>query len=109
MRVLEAAHLLDFPGEKPAPGVFLNAFFLRPQGLRANHLALHTQVPHSRINEILRAAHPRRVTADTALRLESYLGIPARFWLLLQLEHDLEAARRVAFSPGMTQIDAEES
>jgi antitoxin HigA-1 len=36
----------------------------------------------------------RAITADTALRLERYFGIEAKFWLNLQTEFDLKMMRR---------------
>jgi plasmid maintenance system antidote protein VapI len=35
----------------------------------------------------------RAVSADTALRLARFFGTSASFWLGLQMDHDLEAAR----------------
>ena len=36
------------------------------------------------------------VTADTAIRLERRFGMPARFWLHLQADFDLQVARDAA-------------
>jgi addiction module HigA family antidote len=73
------------------PGVILREEFLIPMGLSANHLALRTRMPATRVGEIL---HERRgVTTDTALRLARYFGTSAEFWLNLQAAHDLSKAR----------------
>jgi addiction module HigA family antidote len=73
------------------PGKILGEEFLIPMGLSANHLALRTRMPATRVGEIL---HERRgVTTDTALRLARYFGTSAEFWLNLQAAHDLSKAR----------------
>ena len=60
--------------------------FLVPLQISANHLAIELRVPVTRITEIL---HERRaITADTALRLERYLGMSADFWLALQKDYE---------------------
>jgi addiction module HigA family antidote len=73
------------------PGVVLREDFLMAMGISANHLALRTRMPATRVGEIL---HGRRsVSADTALRLARYFGTSAEFWLNLQAAHDLSKAR----------------
>ncbi len=60
-------------------------------GISANHLALRTRMPPTRVGQIL---HGRRaVSTDTALRLARYFGTSAEFWLNLQAAHDLSKAR----------------
>jgi addiction module HigA family antidote len=61
-------------------------------GLSANALARSLDVPANRISEIVGGR--RAVTADTALRLAQYFGTTARFWLNLQLSHDLAVTER---------------
>ncbi len=73
------------------PGVILREDFLIPMGISANHLALRTRMPATRIGEIL---HGRRgIATDTALRLARYFGTSAEFWLNLQASYDLSKAR----------------
>jgi addiction module HigA family antidote len=72
------------------PGEVLLEEFLRPLGLSQNKLALNIGVPPRRINEIV--LEKRRVTADTALRLSTFFGTSAEFWLGLQSQHDLDVA-----------------
>ena len=36
----------------------------------------------------------RAITADTALRLGKYFGLPAQFWMNLQTDYDLRLAQR---------------
>jgi addiction module HigA family antidote len=73
------------------PGEILLEEFVRPLGLSQYRLAKSTGVPPRRINEIVHGK--RAITADTALRLGRFFGTSERFWLNLQMRHDLEAAR----------------
>ena len=52
------------------PGEVLLEEFLKPMNLSQNHLALSSDVPPRRINEIVLGK--RGITADTALRLDRY-------------------------------------
>ena len=47
-----------------------------------------SKVPQTRISQIIKGK--RRITADTALRLSSYFGNSAKFWLGLQDDFDIE-------------------
>jgi len=51
-------------------------------------LSKDLEIPQTRISQIIRGK--RRITADTALRLSSYFGISAKFWLGLQDDFDKE-------------------
>jgi addiction module HigA family antidote len=73
------------------PGEILDEEFLKPMNLSQNRLALALGVPARRINEIV--LEKRRVSADTALRLSTYFGNSADFWLGIQMEYDLDVAR----------------
>jgi antitoxin HigA-1 len=70
------------------PGEILLEEFLRPMGISQYRLARSISVPPRRINEIVHGK--RNMTADTALRLSCFFGTSERFWLNLQLSHDLE-------------------
>jgi antitoxin HigA-1 len=83
------------------PGEVLREEFLAPLGLSQNRLARALRVPPRRINEIVLGK--RSITADTALRLARLFGTSERFWLGLQMDYDLEEARRKAGD----RIDAE--
>ena len=73
------------------PGLVLSEDFLKPMGISANHLALQTRMPATRVGQIV---HGRRgVSPDTALRLAHYFGTSAEFWLNLQAAYDLSKAR----------------
>ena len=54
-------------------------------------LAKDISVPARRINEIVHGK--RGITADTALRLSRYFGTSERFWMNLQIRHDLEVEK----------------
>jgi antitoxin HigA-1 len=74
------------------PGEVLREEFLRPLGLSQNRLARELGVPPRRINEIV--LEKRAITADTALRLARFFGTSEGFWMGLQTDYDVEAARR---------------
>ncbi len=70
------------------PGEILLEEFLIPMGISAYRLSKDTEIPQTRISQIIKGN--RRITADTALRLSSYFGNSAKFWLGLQDDYDLE-------------------
>ena len=70
------------------PGEILNEEFLIPLKISAYKLSKDLEIPQTRISQIIKGK--RRITADTALRLSSYFGISAKFWLGLQDDFDLE-------------------
>jgi len=54
-------------------------------------LARELHVPANRISQLV--AGKRAMTADTALRLERWLGVSAAFWMNLQKRYELDLAR----------------
>jgi addiction module HigA family antidote len=62
--------------------------FLKPLQISAYRLAKDLGIPQTRLSQILKGK--RRITADTALRLSSYFGTSAKFWLGLQDDYDIE-------------------
>jgi len=70
------------------PGEVLLEEFLNPLDISAYKLAKDTDMPQTRISQIIKGK--RRITADTALRLASYFGTTAKFWLGLQDDYDIE-------------------
>ena len=70
------------------PGEILLEEFLKPLGITAYRLAKETNIPQTRISQIIHGK--RRLTADTALRLSKYFGTSAQFWLGLQDDYDLD-------------------
>ena len=73
------------------PGEVLLEEFLIPMRISAYRLSKDTLVPQTRISQIIKGK--RRITADTALRLSSYFGTSAKFWLGLQDDYDIENER----------------
>jgi len=73
------------------PGEILLEEFLKPMGISQYRLAKDISVSPRRINEIVHGK--RRVSANTALRLERYFGLSEGFWLRLQARHDLEVEK----------------
>ena len=73
------------------PGEILSEEFLLPMCITAYRLAKDTNMPATRISEIIKGR--RRITADTALRLSAYFGNSAEFWLGIQDEYDLREER----------------
>ncbi|HET8702127.1 MAG TPA: HigA family addiction module antitoxin [Nitrococcus sp.] len=74
------------PGE-----VFLEEFLI-PMNISQNRIACEIGVPLRRINEI--CLSQRAISAETAILLGDYFGNSARFWLGLQMDYDLEEARK---------------
>ena len=70
------------------PGEVLLKEFLKPMKISAYRLSKDIGIPQTRISQIIKGN--RRITADTALRLSSYFGNSARFWLGLQNDYDIE-------------------
>ncbi len=72
------------------PGEILFEEFLKPMNISQNQLGRDLGVSPRRVNEIIHGK--RSITADTALRLSTYFGNSASFWLGLQMDYDLEVA-----------------
>lgn len=72
----------------PHPGEILKTRFLDPLGLSAYQVAQAGGVHVSRISLILRGE--RSLSPDTATRLGHYFGVPARWFLEMQLRYDLD-------------------
>ena len=70
------------------PGEILNEEFLIPLKISAYKLSKDLEIPQTRISQIIKGKH--RIIADTALRLSSYFGKSAKFWLGLQDDFDIE-------------------
>jgi len=74
--------------ENVHPGEILNEEFLVPMNISAYRLSKDTEIPQTRISQIIKGK--RRITADTALRLSLYFGTSPKFWLGLQDDFDIE-------------------
>jgi addiction module HigA family antidote len=66
--------------------------FLNPMGLTQRELANAIHVPYQRVNDIVNGR--RGITPSTALRLAKFFGMPADFWMNLQLRWDLYFAQK---------------
>jgi antitoxin HigA-1 len=75
------------------PGEILMEEFLKPIGISAYRLSKDTEMPQTRVSQIIKGN--RRITADTALRLSSYFGNSPKFWLGLQDDFDIEEENRI--------------
>jgi antitoxin HigA-1 len=73
---------------KVHPGEILKTEFMEPMGVSAYALAKALNFPG--IYEVVRG--DRAISADTAIRLGKYFGLPAQFWLNLQNDYDLRIA-----------------
>jgi addiction module HigA family antidote len=70
------------------PGEILKTEFMEPMGVSAYALAKALEFPG--IYEVVRG--DRAVSAETAIRLGKYFGLPAQFWLSLQNDYDVRIA-----------------
>src|SRR5271155_1751871 len=70
------------------PGEILKTEFMEPMALSTYALAKAVSFPG--IYEVVRG--DRAISADTAIRLGKYFGLPAQFWLNLQNDYDLRIA-----------------
>ena len=71
------------------PGEILKSEFMEPMSISSYALAKALHFPG--IYEIVRG--DRAISADTAVRLGKYFGLPAQFWLNLQNDYDLRIAQ----------------
>jgi addiction module HigA family antidote len=74
--------------------------FLKPLGMTQTEFSQRIGVAWTRANQLIKGK--RGVTPDTALRLEKLFGMPADFWLTLQLRWDLYHAMH---SPKAKEIE----
>ena len=79
------------------PGDILKTEFMEPMGVSAYQLAKALGFPG--IYEVVRG--DRAISADTAIRLGKYFGLPAQFWLNLQNDYDLRIAEGSGIGKGI--------
>lgn len=79
-----------YPGIAIPPGEHL-AETLHEKGMTQTELARRMGRPQQAINEIVRGA--KAITAETALQLETVLGITAETWMNLEVNYRLAKAR----------------
>lgn len=73
------------------PGEVLLEDFLKPLGITQYRLAKTIGVPPRRINEIVHGM--RRITTETGVRLSRALGLSDSYWLVMQMNYDLEVEK----------------
>lgn len=81
------------------PGEILQEEFLLPLKITPYRLAKETDIPQTRISQIIKGN--RRITADTAIRLSRFFGNSVKFWLGLQDDYDI----RVELAEKKEQFD----
>ncbi len=79
------------------PGEILRTEFMEPMGVSA--YALAKAINFAGIYEVVRG--DRAISADTAIRLGMYFGLPAQFWLNLQNDYDLRIAEGSGIGRGI--------
>ncbi len=79
------------------PGEILKTEFMEPMGVSAYALTKALNFPG--IYEVVRG--DRAISADTAIRLGKYFGLPAQFWLNLQNDYDLRIAEGSGIGRGI--------
>ena len=81
---------LAFP--RPHPGEYLREDILPALGLSVKALAAHLGVSRQSLSELVNER--RTVSVEMAQRLGKGFGNGARFWLALQMQHDLWKAEQ---------------
>jgi antitoxin HigA-1 len=84
------------------PGEILKIEFMKPMGVSAYQLAKALDFPG--IYDVVRG--DRAISADTAIRLGKYFGLPAQFWLNLQNDYDLRIAQASGIGRGIKPRNA---
>jgi addiction module HigA family antidote len=75
------------------PGEVLKEEFLKPMGISVYRLSKETGLSETRLSQIIRGN--RSITAETAVRLGKFFGVPSVFWMNLQSFYDIEEAERL--------------
>ena len=86
------------------PGEILRHEFLEPLGVSAIGIARAIGVPRTRIERLVK--EQTAVTPDTALRLSKALGTTPEFWITMQSNFDMAAARRAVDVSGIEPLVA---
>lgn len=86
------------------PGEILKYEFLEPLGVSAIGLAKAIGVPRTRVERLVK--EQTSVTSDTALRLSKALGTTPEFWINMQSNFDMAAARKSVDVSGIEPLVA---
>lgn len=73
------------------PGTVLLEEFMKPHGISNYRLAKSLGLSATHVRDLVHGTRP--ITIATALRLSTYFGNSAQFWIDLQTDNDLENAR----------------
>ncbi len=73
------------------PGEVLKEEFLVPMEISVYRLSKETGLSQTRLSQIIKGM--RSITAETAVKLGKYFGVPAEFWMNLQAFYDIEEAQ----------------
>ncbi len=84
------ANNLD-PFEPTHPGEVLKEE-IEYRGISQKKFAEQIGIPYKNLNDILNCRRP--ITANTALLVEAALGIESGFWLRMQMDYNLQTAKR---------------
>jgi antitoxin HigA-1 len=87
------------------PGRVLKDLYLDPLNMSAGALASRIEVPHMLIARILTGE--ATMSADMAVRLGRFFSTTAEFWMNLQRDYDLNAARRRVDVSGVKPLKGE--
>ncbi len=79
---------MDIGFDVEHPGIVLWKEYLQPLGISQSRFSRDVHISYPRANELLNGK--RALTPDTALRLASYLGTSAEFWINWQGLYDLQ-------------------
>jgi addiction module HigA family antidote len=82
------------------PGEILKEEFMRPLGISVYQLS--KALDFAGIYEVARG--DRAVSAETAIRLGKYFGLPAQFWLNLQNDYDLRIAEHSGIAKAIKRL-----
>ena len=74
------------------PGEVLKEEFLEPMEISVYRLSKETGLSETRLSQIIKGN--RSITAETAVKLGKFFGVPAEFWMNLQALYDIEEAQK---------------
>ncbi|MEV8469061.1 HigA family addiction module antitoxin [Fluviibacterium sp. DFM31] len=86
------------------PGEILRHEFFELLGVSAIGLAKAIGVPRTRIERLVK--RQTGVTPDTALRLSNALWTTPEFWIIMQANYDMAAARKSVDASGIKPLVA---
>jgi antitoxin HigA-1 len=91
-------------GNGAHPGKVLKSLFMDPLGITAYRLSKDIGITPIATSHILRGM--RSITPSIAVRLGTYFGVDAEFWLRLQAHHDIAKETRRRKSDPVKTCDA---